>query len=109
MTKEERVSHWRTLVDQQAGSGLRASAFCREKEINAQRFYQWRQRFREKPLNEMSSGFVELIPCSEHPPSGIRIRVQERLCIEVDRRFDPFTLRAVVEAISGCENKSCSP
>jgi hypothetical protein len=109
MTKEERVSHWRALVEQQALSGLSAVAFCREKAINAQRFYQWRQRFCEKPLNEMSSGFVELIHSSEHPHSGIRIRVEERLCIEVDRTFDPFTLRAVVEALCGGRDKSCSP
>ena len=109
MTREERVIHWRTVVDKQAASGLSAAAFCREQDINAQRFYQWRRRFYEQPINGMPSGFVELVPCSEHPHSGIRIRVQERVCIEVERGFDPFTLRSVIETISGGENKSCSP
>ena len=109
MTREERVSQWRALIDKQATSGLSAAAFCREQDINAQGFYQWRRRFYEQPINGMPTGFVELVPCSEHPYSRIRIRVQERVCIEVERGFDPFTLRTVIETISGGENKSCSP
>lgn len=109
MTRDELISQWRAVVDKQVASGLSAAVFCREQDINAQRFYQWRRRFYEQAINRMPSGFVELIPCSEHPHSGIRIRVQDRVCIEVERGFDPFTLRAVIETINGGENKSCSP
>jgi hypothetical protein len=35
----------------------------------------------------------------EAATSGIRISMGEKLAIEVDRGFDPFTLRTVVETL----------
>jgi hypothetical protein len=102
MSREERVIHWRTVVHKQAASGLSAAAFCREQQINPQRFYHWRRRFHEKPFNVMPKGFVELLPCAERSHSGVRIRTQEKLCIEVMRGFDPHTLRSVIEVL-GCK------
>ena len=99
MTREQRAAQWRTLVDQQAASGLSAAAFCREHGISLQRFYGWRRRFREQRSVKDSASFVELVPCRDQPHSGVRIRLGDTLSIEVQRGFDPFTLRAVMEAI----------
>ena len=43
---------------------------------------------------------------SEPAASGIRIRLDAKLAIEVARGFDPFTLRAVVKTLS--EYSRCS-
>jgi len=108
MTREERSAYWKNLVDQQTESNLSGAAFCREHNINPQRFYHWRRRFKENEPGAMSTGFFQLVPCSpQSPGSGIRIHLGHELHIEIDRGFDPFTLRTVVETIGA--RKPCLP
>jgi hypothetical protein len=112
MTRKERAAHWRRLVAKQTDSDLSAVAFCREHQINIHQFYKWRRRFRDKQATSGAPGFFELVPCSQPPQdsgSGIRIRLGDTLSIEVERGFDPSTLRAVIEAISGEGEQPCLP
>ena len=108
MTKEERRTYWKTLVDEQIQSGLSAPSFCREHHLKVSQFYWWRRRFQKQSSMRPSDGFIELIPSSKAPGSGIRIRLFGELYIEVDRGFDPFTLRAAVETLYSRANSSCS-
>lgn len=101
MTRAERRTHWRGIIENQATSGMSIAAYCRNAQIKPSYFYTWRRRLREQ--QPCTGGFLELIPGSltEAATSGIRIRLGGKLAIEVDRRFDPFTLRAVVETLGG--------
>ena len=99
MTVEERRSHWHAIINNQAGSGMNIAAYCREGHIHTSLFYTWRRRLREQP--QQSGGFVELKPGRSNT-SGVCLRLDGRLIIEVDRGFDPSTLRAVVDALSRC-------
>jgi transposase-like protein len=109
MTRRERSNSWRRVIAEQAGSGLSAAAFCREQKISLHQFYQWRRRFRNQHSEGMSTGFVELLPCPKAHHSGIRLRLGEELSIEVDRGFDPLTLRAVLDAVSSGGRRPCLP
>jgi transposase-like protein len=110
MTKEKRSNYWRSLIDKQAGSGLTAAAFCREHQINRDRFYHWRRRLRnDRVTGSELSGFVQLVSYQKKSSSTIRIHLDNNICIEVERGFDPHTLRAVVDAVWGVEGKPCSP
>jgi hypothetical protein len=101
MTREERRSYWKHLVEEQAASGLDASAFCRKHDIKIPQFYRWRRKFLEINNNEKSlTQFVQLIPDISNQDSGIRIRFSKNLFIEIDRNFAPLTLRTVVEVLS---------
>jgi transposase-like protein len=100
MTIEERHAHWRTIIENQAVSGKNIAAYCREGHIHTSLFYIWRRRLKEQP--QRSGAFVELKPASRASTSGICLRLDDRLIIEVDRGFDPATLRAVVETLSRC-------
>jgi hypothetical protein len=98
MTKEERRAHWRTIVEDQTASGLNITDFCRDRQINRHQFHSWRRRFREQ--QPCAGGFLELIPVKvAGTDSGIRIHPGRTPIIEVERGFDPFTLRAVVETL----------
>ena len=101
MTREERITHWQGLVQGQAQSGMSAAAFCSENQLNPQRFYSWRRRFKNESDAKATSGFLELVPSTKIHESGIRIRFDERLSIEMDRDFDPFTLRNAIDALCG--------
>ncbi|MDP1912053.1 hypothetical protein, partial [Brevundimonas sp.] len=90
---------WRTIIENQATSGVSIAAYCRNAQIKPSYFYTWRCRLREQQSS--AGGFIELIPGRlTNAASGISIRLGVRLCIEVDREFDPHTLRAVVETLS---------
>lgn len=102
MSKEQRLTYWQGLVQEQARSGMKAAAFCRHHQISLQRFYSWRQRFSaESVANNVPGGFLELVPFSKMRGSGLRIRLSERLCIELERGFDPLTLRNAIDALCG--------
>ncbi len=100
MNTDERRSHWRGVVAEQAESGLSASAFCRERHIKLPLFYRWRSRLRKTEGNSASSGFLELAPSTaQQSSSGIRIHLGNGLSIELERVFDPLTLRTAIEAL----------
>jgi len=99
MTTAERSAHWRGIIEKQAKSGQSALRYCRESHIPPGRFYFWRRRFSEHPASP--HGFLEVVPGgSVGSPSGISIHIGKNLAIQVERGFDPFTLRAVVETLS---------
>jgi transposase-like protein len=100
MTRAERRTHWRAIIDSQATSGVSVAAYCRDAQIKPSYFYTWRRRLTEQ--QSCTGGFLELIPGRlTEAASGIRIRLDAKISIEVERGFDPFTLRAVVETLSG--------
>ena len=96
ISREERVSNWRSLVDKHTESGMSGAAFCKQERINPQRFYFWRRRF---DCDSPNNGFIRLVPTSKATPSGIRIVLDHGMCIEVDRGFDPLTLKEVIHAL----------
>jgi hypothetical protein len=99
MTREERRSHWKHIVDDQAASGLEVSVFCRKHKIKIPQFYRWRSKFQDMNHEEPTAAFIQLIPGESSPDSGIRVRIFDDLFIEVDRGFDPVTLRTAVETL----------
>ena len=77
------------------------AAFCRDARIRQSDFYTWRRRLREQ--QPCPGGFLELISgrLTNNVAAGVRICLGVKLAIEVDRGFDPHTLRAVVETLGG--------
>ena len=101
MTKKERVTYWQRLVKEHAQSSLSVTDFCRDHQIHCQRFYLWRQRFNSQPQTSSRGTFLELVPSSKNKESGIRLKVDQGLSIELDFGFDPTTLRQVISLLRG--------
>lgn len=110
MTHEERTAHWRAVVEKHAESGLNAAAFCREQQLKVSQFYRWHVKFRNNndEQGRASTGFLELVPEKKQTGSGIRIKLRDGVCIEVERGFDPVTLRQAIETLSATV-QPCSP
>ena len=108
MNKEERITHWRTVIKKQATSGLSAAAFCREHDISIHQFHWWKRRFKKDNSQSKESGFFQLVPISESQHSQIRIRLKNGVSIEVEQGFNPHILRGVIDAICGGESTPCS-
>lgn len=99
MTIEERRAHWRATIDKQASSGMTIAAYCWANQIKRDLFYAWRRRLRDR--ESCTGGFLELIPGGPTAAkTGICIHLGKNISIEVERGFDPFTLRTVVETLS---------
>jgi transposase-like protein len=95
--KEEQSAYWRTIIDKHTESGMSAAAFCKQHEINPQRFYFWRRRFHRDPT---SAGFIRLVPTSNTAFSGVRVALSDHgITLEVDRGFDSLTLRETIDAL----------
>ncbi len=96
MTREERYTQWRNMIEAQAASGMTVAIWCRENHVDISRFYLCRRRVRKQ-----LSGFIELkADKSADCGSGVRIRLDAGVHIEVERDFDPVTLRAVIQALA---------
>ena len=108
MTKEERRTCWKRLPDEQVQSALTAPNFCRENNLKLSQFNRWRWTFESQTPMRSSDGFIELIPSSKYAGSGIRIRVFHLLSIEVERGFDPISLRAVIHKLYSGGEQTCS-
>ena len=96
MTIEERYAHWREVIETQKTSGLSIADYCRSRDIRTNVFYAWRRRIQKRQMDQQ--GFIELRSSVSGMDTGIRI-VSGNLCIEVQRNFDPTTLRSVVACI----------
>jgi transposase-like protein len=48
MTRAERRTHWRAIIENQATSGVSIAAYCRDAQIKPSYFYTWRRRLREQ-------------------------------------------------------------
>ena len=97
MTIEERYAHWSNIIETQKTSGLSIAAYCRNQQIRSNDFYAWRRRISKRQIT--GQGFLELSPSVvSSSDTGIRI-VFGNLCIEVQRHFDPATLRTVVACL----------
>ncbi|MEJ2097913.1 MAG: tetratricopeptide repeat protein [Deltaproteobacteria bacterium] len=88
--------------DPKQGYFVTGAAFCREHQINRSRFYYWRCRFKNNTSIEgIPGGFVELVPYPKKPSAGVHIHIGDGLHIEVERDFDPVTLRVAIQAVQG--------
>lgn len=105
MTQHQRTTYWQDLVEAQSQSGQDVTTFCRDRRINRQRFYLWRQRF-QKPTTG-TGAFLELFPAPKNAESGVHLHLDQGLSIELDRGFDPVTLQQVLATLR--TKASCLP
>ena len=103
MTREERTTHWREIIEQHEASGLSGVAFCRERSINLSRFYHWRRRLKQESLG----GFLELTSDlhSSRPgvtTAGVLIHMNGDVCIELAPDFDSVTLQRALHVLRDC-------
>jgi hypothetical protein len=96
MSRKDRREYWRALIEKQAESGVSAAAFCKEQNVNPQRFYYWRKHLN---CDLPRTGFIRLVPTSKTTCSGVRILLDHGMRVEVDRDFDPLTLREILDAL----------
>ena len=96
-------SEARTALAAVEASGLSGVAWAQANGVDARSLHGWRMTFRRRERAEARPGLrlVELVPPPPLSEARYRIRVGE-LIVEVDDRFEPETLRRLLEVVSGC-------
>lgn len=99
MTRHDRETHWRSLLEQQAGSGLSARAWCAQEAIGYTTFMYWRRRL-ARPVVRAP---LTLIRVTEGAAGGDTVWLSVgAVRIEVRPGFDAGLLKQVVAALSAC-------
>ena len=96
MTRQERGTHWRRLLEQQAGSGLSVRAWCAREAISYATFMYWRRRLARPAVGAP----LTLIRVTEGVAVGDALWLSVgAVRIEVRPGFDAGLLKQVVAAL----------
>ena len=64
----DREHYWRGLIEDQKGSGLSISAFCRQREVPAGSFFNWRRKLVERERSLEAAGSAKFVPIELSAP-----------------------------------------
>jgi len=92
---EERREYWRGVVARWRQSGLGKAGFCRENDLRLWQFHYWVKRIAE--LDGPEQGFAHVAAAG----SGVYLRLEGGMRLEVEPGFDESTLRRLVQALAG--------
>ncbi len=107
----EREQHWRGVFGEQESSGLSITAFCREREVSASSFFNWRRKLAERDRGVAHENAVEreetaakFVPIElPSPPSAVRscceVVLPDGCRIIVPVRFDAGSLREILSVL----------
>lgn len=98
----EKEGFWRGMLGEVEGSGLSVRAFCRERGLKEAQFYAWRRELRMRDVEQNTKpGFVELVgKGGKSGGAGVSIRIDDHICIQLERGFDETTLKNAVAAVT---------
>lgn len=91
----EAAVRWKDLFEEYRNSGTRRKEFCSERGLKLSTFDYWRSRLRK--LNEAQVPVVKLTTV-KRPTGPIRVRVGERVVVELEGDAGEDQLRRVLRA-----------
>lgn len=90
---DERIAHWRGVVEQWQDSGMSKAGFCRENEVPVWQFYYWVKRLSELDGND--AGFARVSAAG----SGVCLRLGG-VRLEIEPGFDEATVKRLVTVLA---------
>lgn len=96
----EKRRFWKEHIETWRAGSLKQSQYCREHQLKMHRFIYWRKRF-----SCPGDTLISLVPVQisagfklpyEPKPSALRLAVSDKYKIEVERGFDPATLKQLI-------------
>jgi len=109
MTTNERRAFWQAHVANWRQSGLNQAAYCRKQGLNAHRFRWWKRQLTVVSSSAEKAVPASFLPVKVQPPaliehsgsdSGVTLKLDSDLRIDVAIGFDAPTLRGVVQTLS---------
>lgn len=91
----------RPIYEKYQRSGQTIKAFCASEHLNRHTFNYWRLKF-IKEANRSITGFQQIHPVSQKiaSPQVIKIRVAERIEIDLPVDYDPASLHQLIQGLA---------
>ena len=96
---------WRSLLEEQAESGLSVSAFCLQNEVPENSFYYWRKKFAGEQ-SQVAKSEPLFVPVSVVSSQGFEVQFPHGVLMTVPR--DREAVRWVVDALRQQGGDACS-
>lgn len=96
--KQQRENRWREMCTKFRESGMSRRAFCESREIPLSTLGYWLKRFAETPTVGTTSEFVPVGTIAVTRSSVLRIRLGERVIVELDLPADESVIQTMLRA-----------
>lgn len=100
--RSARAEFWQQILEEHTKSDLSVNAFCSQKSLSVQSFYQWKRRLRPRVADASSPTLVpvRIIPSESHAlPQSIQLMTPSGFTLRFDASVSPQQLALVLEAI----------
>ena len=97
--KNEKHKYWKQHLNLWQGSGLSQAEYCRQNNLNKNQWGYWKKRYVQ---TESTTEFISLPMSQNFVLSGhspVKLIINDQYRIELDRGFDPTTLKLVLATI----------
>jgi len=106
VNRQERQAKWRSLVEEQAASGLTQLAFCKKRNLVLAQFVYYRGLFKAKEstvaVNPKSFMPIQFSKPEINTTSEIRIALPNGFQCSVSSGIDVSQIKRLVEALLSC-------
>lgn len=100
----QKEKFWVEKLAEQKRSGQTVRQFCEQHQLREVQFYYWQRALKGKRREKKQAGFVELVrPAGDNGSSGVKICIDNRVSIVLDRGFDEGTLKSALAAVGSKE------
>ena len=103
--REETSQRWRELISAQEASGQSIAAYCREHDVRAWQFYEWKKRLRQSEAGSFVAVSVKVEEERSRPslPSlplaAIELRHSRGWSLKIEPGFDAVHLRRLLSVV----------
>lgn len=100
--RSARAEFWQQILDEHSKSDLSVNAFCSQKSLSVQSFYQWKRRLRLRVADAPSPTLVpvRIVPAESHTlPQSIQLMTPSGFTLRFDASISTQQLAQVLEAI----------
>jgi transposase len=108
--RSAKAEFWQQVLGEHSQSNLSAAAFCAQKDISVQSFYQWKRKLQPAPnLSRQSLVPVRIVAAPKLATSqAIQLMTPSGFSVRFDSSVEPNQLAKILEAIESTNRgESC--
>tara|TARA_B110000014_G_scaffold234992_1_gene199245 strand:+ start:195 stop:506 length:312 start_codon:yes stop_codon:yes gene_type:complete len=98
---EEKVAHWREIIEAQVKSEMSAAAFCRQRGVSIHNFHYWRKRLNGPVKKATPDLFVRLDTVRGTSSAGVTL-LTGAYRLELAEDFSQPTLMRALAVLAKC-------
>ena len=111
----QRLAHWRTVIDEQARSGLTITAFCQQRQLPKSKFYHWKAillaldsttpappQAQPKPRSSDTPLSPVFVPVRVVPDTLVELTLTNGVQLKLPLNSDVEQVARLVKAVAAC-------